>query len=186
MLPASSSGKNSVARTFSRSRFSYKSIGKSKCRSIMPPACSRSIRSSTDSFSAVIALGRRKPQIRRTPMELKFECPTCGRHLSATPAQIGVTAPCPNCNAAVTVPNTSTLSPSSPPSVQPQSAPATETATTAALADTISGPKRCGFHWLIAGPLSLWCLGWLALNGYNYLYLTWRIFATLKWLSFVG
>src|SRR6266480_6910857 len=104
MLPASSSGKNSVARTFSRSRFSYKSIGKSKCRSIMPPACSRSIRSSTDSFSAVIALGRRKPQIRRTPMELKFECPTCGQHLSATPAQIGVTAPCPNCNAAVTVP----------------------------------------------------------------------------------
>src|SRR6266566_4827178 len=54
----------------------------------------------------------------------------------------------------------------------------------AALADTVSQPKRRGFHWLIAGPLSLWCLIWLALNGYNYLYLTWRIFATLKWLSF--
>jgi hypothetical protein len=56
--------------------------------------------------------------------------------------------------------------------------------TTGVPADTIPRPTRCGFHWLIAGPLSLWCLAWLALNGYNYLYLTWRIFATLKWLSF--
>ena len=47
-------------------------------------------------------------------MELRFACPTCGQHLSAIPAQIGVTAPCPNCNAAVTVPNTSTLLPSAP------------------------------------------------------------------------
>ena len=37
-------------------------------------------------------------------MELKFECPTCGQHLSATPAQIGLTAPCPHCNTAITVP----------------------------------------------------------------------------------
>jgi DNA-directed RNA polymerase subunit RPC12/RpoP len=37
-------------------------------------------------------------------MEIKFECPACGQHLSATPAQIGVTAPCPNCSSAVTVP----------------------------------------------------------------------------------
>ena len=42
-------------------------------------------------------------------MELKFECPSCGQHISATRSQIGVTAPCPNCNAAVTVPKTSTL-----------------------------------------------------------------------------
>ena len=42
-------------------------------------------------------------------MDLKFECPSCGQHLSATSVQIGVTAPCPNCNAAVTVPKTSTL-----------------------------------------------------------------------------
>jgi hypothetical protein len=42
-------------------------------------------------------------------MDLRFECPRCGQHLSATPAQIGLTAPCPNCNAAVTVPKTSTL-----------------------------------------------------------------------------
>ena len=42
-------------------------------------------------------------------MYLKFECPSCGQHLSATRVQIGVTAACPNCNAAVTVPNTSAL-----------------------------------------------------------------------------
>ncbi len=42
-------------------------------------------------------------------MDLKFECPRCGQHLSATRVQIGVTAPCPHCNAAVTVPKTSTL-----------------------------------------------------------------------------
>jgi hypothetical protein len=37
-------------------------------------------------------------------MEVKFECPTCGQHLSATPDQIGASAPCPNCNTPVTVP----------------------------------------------------------------------------------
>lgn len=42
-------------------------------------------------------------------MDLKFECPSCGQHLSATSVQIGVIAPCPNCNAAVTVPKTSTF-----------------------------------------------------------------------------
>jgi transcription elongation factor Elf1 len=42
-------------------------------------------------------------------MELRFACPACGQHLSATRVQIGVTAPCPNCNSAVTVPKTSTL-----------------------------------------------------------------------------
>ncbi len=48
-------------------------------------------------------------QLEILPMDLKFECPSCGQHLSATRSQIGVTAPCPNCNAAVTVPKTSTL-----------------------------------------------------------------------------
>jgi hypothetical protein len=43
------------------------------------------------------------------PMHLKFECSSCGQHLSATRVQIGLTASCPNCNAAVTVPETSTL-----------------------------------------------------------------------------
>jgi hypothetical protein len=59
-------------------------------------------------------------------MELRFACPTCGQHLSATPAQIGVRAPCPNCNAAVTVPVQSTLPPKLPdfsPRQQPQQNP---------------------------------------------------------------
>ena len=48
-------------------------------------------------------------------MELiRFACASCGQHISATRAQIGVTAPCPNCNAAVTVPKTSTLPPPAP------------------------------------------------------------------------
>ena len=47
-------------------------------------------------------------------MLLRFACPKCGQHISATPAQIDVTAPCPNCNAAVTVPTTSTLPPPAP------------------------------------------------------------------------
>ena len=45
-------------------------------------------------------------------MELiRFTCASCGQHISATRAQIGVTAPCPNCNAVVTVPSASTLPP---------------------------------------------------------------------------
>ena len=44
-------------------------------------------------------------------MELRFSCLSCGQHISATRAQIGMTAPCPNCNAVVTVPKTSTLPP---------------------------------------------------------------------------
>src|SRR5262249_38313969 len=47
-------------------------------------------------------------------MDLRFACPSCGQHISATRAQIGVTAPCPNCHAAVTVPKTSTLPPPAP------------------------------------------------------------------------
>ena len=47
-------------------------------------------------------------------MLLKFACPSCGRHISATRAQIGVTVRCPNCNAAVAVPKTSTLPPPPP------------------------------------------------------------------------
>jgi DNA-directed RNA polymerase subunit RPC12/RpoP len=47
-------------------------------------------------------------------MELiRFACASCGQHISATRTQIGVTAPCPNCNAPVTVPIASTLSPPS-------------------------------------------------------------------------
>ena len=43
-------------------------------------------------------------------MELiRFACASCGQHLSATRDQGGMVAPCPNCNAAVRVPFTSTL-----------------------------------------------------------------------------
>jgi hypothetical protein len=38
-------------------------------------------------------------------MEFKFECPSCGQHLSAVPSQIGGRAPCPSCGATVTVPS---------------------------------------------------------------------------------
>jgi predicted RNA-binding Zn-ribbon protein involved in translation (DUF1610 family) len=45
-------------------------------------------------------------------MELiRFACASCGQHISAATAQIAMVAPCPNCNAAVTVPTTSTLPP---------------------------------------------------------------------------
>ena len=47
-------------------------------------------------------------------MLLRFACPKCGRHISATRAQIGVTVRCPNCNAPVAVPKPSTTLP--PPS----------------------------------------------------------------------
>ena len=47
-------------------------------------------------------------------MLLRFACPSCGRHMFATRAQIGATARCPNCNTAVTVPKTSTLPPPAP------------------------------------------------------------------------
>jgi predicted RNA-binding Zn-ribbon protein involved in translation (DUF1610 family) len=45
---------------------------------------------------------------------VRFACPSCGQHISATGFQSGVTGPCPNCNAAVTVPKTSTLPPPAP------------------------------------------------------------------------
>ena len=47
-------------------------------------------------------------------MLLRFACRKCGRHISATPAQIGITLRCPNCNAPVAVPKTSTLPPPPP------------------------------------------------------------------------
>jgi DNA-directed RNA polymerase subunit RPC12/RpoP len=48
-------------------------------------------------------------------MELiRFACASCGQHISAATAQIAMVGPCPNCNAAVTVPTTSTLPPPAP------------------------------------------------------------------------
>ena len=54
------------------------------------------------------ACGRKSPRRRtldRTFMELRFECPSCGQHLTATTDEIGVSAPCPGCAETVTVPN---------------------------------------------------------------------------------
>ena len=51
---------------------------------------------------------------------IRFACPTCGQHLSATPDQIGMTAPCPNCNGVVTVPIQSTLPPRPLPLSEPE------------------------------------------------------------------
>jgi hypothetical protein len=67
-------------------------------------------------------------------MDLKFECPSCGQHLSATRSQIGVTGPCPNCNAAVTVPKTSTL-PHPPPAPRQTKFPKKRYETTVILID---------------------------------------------------
>ena len=42
---------------------------------------------------------------------IRFACPRCGQHLSATCDQIRMTAPCPICNEVITVPIQSTLPP---------------------------------------------------------------------------
>jgi hypothetical protein len=51
---------------------------------------------------------------------IRFACPTCDQHLSATRDQISMTAPCPSCNEVVTVPIQSTLPPRPPPLPEPQ------------------------------------------------------------------
>ena len=47
-------------------------------------------------------------------MLIRFACPKCGQHISATHSQIGIIAPCPNCSAGVIVPTISTLPPQAP------------------------------------------------------------------------
>jgi hypothetical protein len=51
-----------------------------------------------------------------------------------------------------------------------------------------AGERRIGppkeFHWLVALPLTVWCLLWLLYNGYAYVTLTWNVLRTLGWLSF--
>jgi transcription elongation factor Elf1 len=51
---------------------------------------------------------------------IRFACPTCGQHLSATRDQISMTAPCPICNGVVTVPIQTTLPPRPLPLPEPQ------------------------------------------------------------------
>ena len=47
----------------------------------------------------------------QNPALIRFACPGCGQHLSATRDQISTTAPCPSCNEVITVPIQSTLPP---------------------------------------------------------------------------
>jgi transcription elongation factor Elf1 len=47
----------------------------------------------------------------QNPALIRFACPRCGRHLSATSDQITMTAPCPSCNEVITVPIQSSLPP---------------------------------------------------------------------------
>ena len=58
---------------------------------------------------------------------IRFACPTCGQHLSATRDQISMTAPCPSCNGVVTVPIQSTLPPRPLPLPEPQNSRKTAT-----------------------------------------------------------
>ena len=59
------------------------------------------------------------PRGQNAPL-IRFACPTCGQHLSATCDQISMTAPCPICNGVVTVPIHSTLPPRPLPLPEPQ------------------------------------------------------------------
>jgi hypothetical protein len=47
----------------------------------------------------------------QNPVLIRFACPGCGQHLSATRAEISMTAACPSCNEVITVPIQSTLPP---------------------------------------------------------------------------
>lgn len=44
-------------------------------------------------------------------MTFTFECPNCGQHISASPADSGIEAVCPNCSNALTVPTAPECSP---------------------------------------------------------------------------
>ena len=59
------------------------------------------------------------PRDQNAPL-IRFACPTCGQHLSATCDQISMTAPCPICNGVVEVPIRSTLPPRPLPLPEPE------------------------------------------------------------------
>jgi hypothetical protein len=52
-------------------------------------------------------------------MSFKFECPNCGQHISAAASDIGITAPCPHCSQAITVPNPLSAAPAPSDPFQP-------------------------------------------------------------------
>src|SRR5690349_10039996 len=49
-------------------------------------------------------------------MDITFACPHCGRDISSSPDQAGMTIPCPSCRVAVTVPRQGGMPPPPPPS----------------------------------------------------------------------
>ena len=55
---------------------------------------------------------------RHDPALIRFACPRCGQHLSATRNQISMTGACPSCNEVMKVPIQSTLT--APPLLSPQ------------------------------------------------------------------
>jgi hypothetical protein len=81
----------------------------------------------------------------QNPALIRFACPKCGQHLSATPAQIGVTAACPSCNEMNTVPIKSSLPPR--PEVLPQNL---RKKTTRGVALQVIGLLLC---WTVVGAI---------------------------------
>jgi hypothetical protein len=81
----------------------------------------------------------------QSPVLIRFACPRCGQHLSATGDQISMTAPCPGCNEVITVPSQSTLPPR--PLVLPQNL---HKNTTWAVAVQLIGMLLC---WTVVGAI---------------------------------
>jgi hypothetical protein len=103
--------------------------------------------------------------------EFKFSCPHCGQHISTTPEYVGVQSTCPTCSQPFEVPAPDAI----------QNAPVF----TEEESEYIEAEKdRHGLHWFIAALLTLWCLGWLLVNGFSFFYLTWHLFTSLRWVSF--
>ena len=72
------------------------------------PTCNAVIRVPIQSTLPPRPLLLPEPQ---NPEPIRFGCPKCGRHLSASRDQIGMNAPCPSCDEVITVPIQSTLPP---------------------------------------------------------------------------
>jgi transcription elongation factor Elf1 len=82
----------------------------------------------------------------QNPALIRFACPRCGGHLSATRDQISMTAPCPSCNEVITVPIQSTLP---PPPLLPQPQNPRKTATWG-VALQVTGLLLC---WTVVGAI---------------------------------
>src|SRR5262245_42203871 len=96
-----------------------------------------------------LPLGPRMPMVLPQPQNpalIRFACPRCSQHVSATYNQISMTGACPSCNEVMKVPIQSTLPP--PPLVSPQeSAPKN---TTWGVALQLIGMLLC---WTVVGAI---------------------------------